>query len=100
MKEKSRQKGGETAQDKPVRSEQWLGLVERGRPASLILESLNPPRTASHAPGPGAIRKVEWHPIAKKHLKKRAVIFHTDSAKSYKQRVEGVLTKLCERRSA
>ena len=37
-------------QSKPIRWEQWLGLVERGRPNSLILERLNPPRTYKRAP--------------------------------------------------
>jgi hypothetical protein len=34
------------------------------------------------APGPGAIRKVEWKPLAVKWLQNREVILHTDSAKS------------------
>ena len=81
------------ASSKPIRWEQWLGLVERGRvePDSLILERLNPPRTYKRAPGPGAVRRVEWKPLADKHLRNRSVIFHTDSAKSYKLRVDGVL---------
>ena len=73
---------------KPIRWEQWLGFVERGRPDSLILERLNPPRTYKRAPGPGAIRRVEWKPLAMKHLRNRRVVFHTDSAKSYKLRVD------------
>ena len=75
----------------PIRWEQWLGLVERGRPNSLILEPLNPPRTYKRAPGPGAVRRVEWKHLAMKHLRNRRVVFHTDSAKSYKLRVDGVL---------
>ena len=78
-------------QSKPIRWEQWLGLVERGRPNSLILERLNPPRTYKRAPGPGAVRRVEWKHLAMKHLRNRRVVFHTDSAKSYKLRVDGVL---------
>ena len=39
------------------------------------------------APGPGAIRKVEWTPLAKKWL----VILPTGSAKSYKTKVPGML---------
>ncbi|OLQ09053.1 hypothetical protein AK812_SmicGene7355 [Symbiodinium microadriaticum] len=76
---------------KPIRWEQWLGFVERGRPDSLILERLNPPCTYKRAPGPGAIRRVEWKPLAMKHLRNRRVVFHTDSAKSYKLRVDGVV---------
>ena len=82
-------KDGDT--EKPVKWEQWLGILERGRPESLILERLNPPRTAKRAPGPGAVRKVEWKPLADKLLKGRAVVFHTDSAKSYKLRVQGII---------
>ena len=47
--------------------------------------------SAKRAPGPGAIRKVEWRPLAKKHLKDRCVILHTDAAKSYRLRMPGVL---------
>lgn len=37
------------------------------------------------------MRKIEWQPLAKKWLEGRKVILHTDSAKSYKLRVPGVL---------
>ena len=40
--------------------------------------------------GPGAICKIDWAPLAKKHLQGRQVILHTDSAKSYKAKVDGV----------
>ena len=76
---------------KPVRWEQWLGLVQRGRPESLILERLNPPPSEVRAPGPGAVRKVEWLPLAKKHLQGNHVIFHTDAARSYTAKVDQVL---------
>lgn len=75
---------------KPVLWEQWCGLIERGRPESLILERLKPPTTEKRAPGPGPIRKVEWQPLGKKYLEGRNIIFHTDSARSYKTRIEGV----------
>ena len=71
--------------------EQWLGLVERGRPESLILHRLNPPETFKRAPGPGAVCKTEWLPLANKYLKDRAVICHTDSARSYRVQVDGVV---------
>ena len=70
---------------------QYCGIIERGRPESLVLRQLNPPPTASRAPGPGPIRKVEWGPIAKEYLHGRDVIFHTDKAKSYKLRMPGLL---------
>ena len=75
---------GDVDVEKAVKWEQWLGLVERGRPESLILHRLNPPETVKRAPGPGAARKTEWLPLANKYLKDRAVIFHTDSARSYR----------------
>ena len=74
-----------------VHWEQWAGLVARGRPESLVLIRLQPPSTTVRAPGPGAIPKVEWKPIADKWLKDRHVILHTDSARSYKAKVPGVL---------
>ena len=76
---------------KPVRWEQWLGLVQRGRPESLILERLNPPPSEVRAPGPGAVRKVEWLPLAKKHVQGNHIIFHTDAARSYTAKVDQVL---------
>ncbi|CAK0885048.1 unnamed protein product [Prorocentrum cordatum] len=39
----------------------------------------------------GAIRKVDWAPLANRYLKGRRIILHTDRAKSYAMRVEGVL---------
>ena len=82
---------GDVDPEKAVKWEQWLGLVERGRPESLILHRLNPPETVKRAPGPGAVRKTEWLPLANKYLKDRAVIFHTDSARSYRVQVDGVV---------
>lgn len=70
--------------NKPVIWEQWSGIVQRGRPDTLLM-------SPKRAPGPGAIRKVEWRPLAKKHLKDRCVILHTDAAKSYRLRMPGVL---------
>ena len=41
---------------------------------------LNLARTVPRSPGPGAIRKVDWTPAALKHLTKRNIILHADSA--------------------
>ena len=71
--------------------EQWAGIVTRGCPESLVLMRLKPPPTTCRAPGPDAIRKIDWKPIAGKWLKDRNVILHTDSAGSYKAKVPGVL---------
>ncbi|CAK9077499.1 Uncharacterized protein SCF082_LOCUS37170, partial [Durusdinium trenchii] len=47
--------------EQPIIWEQWCGIVQRG-----------------------AIRKMEWRPLATKHLQDRAIVLHTDAAKSYK----------------
>ena len=71
--------------------EQWLGLVARGRPSSLVLLRLSPVMTKKRAPGPGAVRKDEWCHIAEAWLKNKRVILHTDSARSYRTRMPGLL---------
>eukprot|EP00439_Symbiodinium_sp_Y106_P044217 s6433_g5.t1 len=47
--------------------------------------------TVPRAPGPGAIRKVDWKPLALKHIANRNAILHTDSARSYKMKLSGVV---------
>ncbi|CAE7460825.1 unnamed protein product [Symbiodinium natans] len=47
-------------QGKNTEWEQWGGLVQRGCPKSLVLFKLRPAITVPRAPGPGAIRKVDW----------------------------------------
>ena len=74
----------------PVISEQWAGLVERGRPESLQLFKLKPAMTKRRAPGPG-IRKQEWQPIGKKHLTNKKIILHTDGAKAYQLQIPEVI---------
>ena len=71
--------------------EQWAGIIQRGHPQSLVLCKLTPKLTVSKAPGPGAIRRVEWKTIGQKHLENRRVVLHTDSAKSYKLALPGVI---------
>lgn len=68
----------------PVKWEQWGGLVERGDPKTLVLTRLNPKLTKLRAPGPGPITKTDWAPIARKYLKNKKVVLHTDGAKSYR----------------
>ena len=75
---------------KPIQWDQWGGIVQRGDPKSLVLFKLRPERTKRRAPGPGPIRKRDWAPLAEKWLKNRAVILHTDGAKSYRTKVDGV----------
>eukprot|EP00972_Heterocapsa_arctica_P000218 31460-Heterocapsa_arctica.AAC.1 len=62
----------------------------RGRPETLILAHLPTKLTAQRSPGPGPIPKVDWAPLAEKHLAGKKVIFHTDSAKSYSLKMKGV----------
>ena len=66
-----------------------------------MLRRLSPKESAKRCPGPGAIRKVEWSPLAKKWLQDKKAILHTDPAKSYKTKVAGVLhtTRWSMRRS-
>ena len=83
----------EMAEDpaKPIIWEQWCGIVQRGAPHTLVLKRLTPQTSARRAPGPGAIRKIEWQPLATKHLRDRIVVLHTDAAKSYELKMSGVL---------
>ena len=71
-----------------TRWEQRGGLVERGRPSSLVLFRLNPILTKKRSPNPGPIRKRDWQPIAKKHTG-RKVILHSDGARAYNLKVAG-----------
>ena len=71
--------------------EQWVGVVQRGRPETLVLHRLNPKVTVNKAPGPGAIRKIEWQALGNTLLKGRNMVLHTDSAKSYKAYIDGVI---------
>lgn len=84
---------GDSAENKaaPIAWEQWCGLVKRGDPKTLVLHRLNPAMSEIRAPGPGAIRKVEWVPLAKKWLQDKHVILHTDAAKSYTCKISGVV---------
>ena len=74
-----------------VEWEQWAGVVQRGRPESLVLWRTASNRTCLRAPGPGAIRKTDWKPFALKRLQHRRLILHTDGARSYKMKIPGML---------
>ena len=71
--------------------EQWGGLVERGRPGTLLLYRLTPKLTSKRSPGPGPITRMNWTPIAMRHLKDKQVILHTDGARAYKIKVPGII---------
>ena len=68
----------------------WLGMQERGKPESLVLIQLPKRLTKPAAPGPGPITKEMWTPIAKKLLENRKIILHTDGARAYRVRVQGM----------
>ena len=77
--------------DKPVLWEQWGAIVQRGAPETLVLAKLNPAMTVPRAPDPGAIRKVDWKPLALKHTANRNITFHMNSARSYRNKLPGVV---------
>ena len=68
-----------------------MGGHRCGHPKTLMLFRLQPSTTKSRPPGPGPIRRREWILIAKKLLKDRQVILHTDGAKAYKLALSGVI---------
>ena len=76
---------------KPVLWEQWGAIVQRGNPQALVLTKLNPAMTVPRAPGPRAIRKADWKPLARRLLMNRNVILHTDSARSNRMKLPGVV---------
>jgi len=78
-------------EDECTEWDQWAGLQERGRPESLVLWKTQATKTCKRAPGPGAIKKVDWAPKGTKYLKGRKVILHSDKAKSYMLKIDGVL---------
>ena len=51
--------------DKCLLWEQWCGLVQRGKPDTLILTRLKPALTVHRSPGPGPIAKRDWTPLNK-----------------------------------
>ena len=62
--------------------EQWVGVVERGLPHTLLLYRLDKKATNKRAPGPRPISRAEWDPILKQRLIGRRLILHTDGAKA------------------
>ena len=71
------------ARGKPILWEQWCGILARGIPKTLVVK---------RAPGPGAIHKVDWNPLAQKHLADRKVFFaHWLCQELYRTKASGVL---------
>lgn len=77
--------------ERPVKWEQWCGVLQRGSRKSLRMFRLDPAMTVARAPGPGPIRSPEWAAIARDHLENRNVALHTDGARSYKLAVAGMV---------
>ena len=55
------------------------------------LYRLKPNKTVKRAPGPGAMRRRDWEPIAKHDIQNKKVILHSDGARAYKMAVPGVV---------
>ena len=53
----------EVKADRSMLWEQWCGLVQRGKPQTLVLARLSPTLTATRSPGPGPITKQDWGPF-------------------------------------
>eukprot|EP00971_Amphidinium_carterae_P213293 4233124-Amphidinium_carterae.1 len=62
---------------------EYLGIVRRGYPNTLVLLELESRETKRRAPGPGPLRKEEWLKIGADWIADQKVILHSDSAKAY-----------------
>ena len=82
---------GDHPKGKPTTWEQWGGIVQRGDCKKLVLFRLPQKHTRKRAPGPGPIKKRDLTKIGKKHLAKRSVILHTDGARAYQTKLDGVV---------
>ena len=81
----------DAAEDQKVVWEQWGGVVERGYPETLVLTRLKPKGTKERAPGPGPMRLKDWQPFLAKRLRGRKIILHTDGARAYQNKADGVI---------
>eukprot|EP00971_Amphidinium_carterae_P226150 4485909-Amphidinium_carterae.1 len=70
---------------------QYIGMMERGRPETLMLIQLPIRQTKPRAPGPGPLRKKDWRPIALQHLAGRHILLHSDSARAYDMEIDDVI---------
>ena len=61
----------------------YLGLVQRGVPSSLVIVKLPSRTTSKRSPGPGPLLLKHWLPVAEKYVSGRGIVLHTDSAKAY-----------------
>ena len=78
------------SEHKPITWVQYLRIMRRGHPATLILVPLPARSTVRRAPGPSPILKSVWQEIPNKYVKdKGSIIIHTDSARAYKKVIPG-----------
>ena len=77
--------------DRKMEWGQWAGMRMRDDPKTLVLWKTNSSLTSKRAPGPGAIKRTDWKPKADYYLKNRKIILHSDSARSYGMKIEGML---------
>eukprot|EP00971_Amphidinium_carterae_P338167 6475378-Amphidinium_carterae.1 len=66
-----------------VKWTQYLGIMRRGCPESLILVKMRDRTTIARAPGPGPLRTEEWLEVGRPLLEDKHIILHTDSARAY-----------------
>ena len=77
---------------KPVAWIQYLGIVRRGHPESLILVPMPVRHTGLRAPGPGPLLLKVWEKISKQYItKNKRLIIHTDAARAYRKPIAGTL---------
>ena len=69
----------------------FIGIMARGMPETLVILPLPDRVTSDRAPGPGPIRLSDWRPIAEDWLRGAKVILHSDSAKAYSMPIEDVI---------
>eukprot|EP00971_Amphidinium_carterae_P117871 2335026-Amphidinium_carterae.1 len=85
--------------DGTVRWKQLIALMRRGHPSTLVLCQLPDRCTPKRAPGPGPLTLVMWRKVAVDYLVGTNAILHTDSAKAYGLKVEGLPDEVMPRTS-
>ena len=76
----------------PVAWVQYLGIIRRGHPESLILVPMPVRQTGLRAPGPGPLLLKVWEKISKQYItKNKRLIIHTDAARAYRKPIDGTL---------
>ena len=69
---------------KPVVWTQYLGIMRRGHPHTLVLVKMPDRCTPKRAPGPGPLQVKVWQEISSKYLGGgQQLILHTDAARAY-----------------